>query len=133
MLFEPRILAPEGPGGPAGPVGPGPPAGPVGPGPPVGPGGPGTVDAGPVGPGGPAGPPGPVGPVGPETPTAHTPSPRQNVDDDALVPLFKRETGRLADKEAAEPEVFWLPAVFTPGRSMFADPLKLTPPIVRAV
>jgi hypothetical protein len=39
----------------------------------------------------------------------------------------------LADKDAAEPEVFWLPAVLTPGRSMFADPLKLTPPIVRAV
>jgi hypothetical protein len=49
------------------------------------------------------------------------------------VPLFKRETGKLADKDAAEPEVFWLPAVLTPGRSMFAEPLKLTPPIVRAV
>jgi hypothetical protein len=49
------------------------------------------------------------------------------------VPLFKRVTGRLADKDAAEPEVFWLPAVLTPGRSMFAEPLKLTPPIVRAV
>ena len=26
-----------------------------------------------------------------------------------------------------------MPAVLTPGRSMFADPLKLTPPMVRAV
>ena len=34
---------------------------------------------------------------------------------------------------AAVPVVFWLPAVFTPGRLMFAEPLKLTPPMVRAV
>ena len=31
------------------------------------------------------------------------------------------------------PLVFWLPAVFTPGRFMLAVPSKLTPPIVRAV
>ena len=35
--------------------------------------------------------------------------------------------------EAEEPEVFWLPAVFTPGKLMLAVPLKLTPPMVRAV
>ena len=34
---------------------------------------------------------------------------------------------------AAVPEVFWLPAVLTPGRLMSAEPLKLTPPILRAV
>ena len=33
---------------------------------------------------------------------------------------------------AALPDVFWLPAVFTPGRFMFAVPLKATPPIVLA-
>ena len=33
---------------------------------------------------------------------------------------------------AAFPDVFWLPATFTPGRSMFADPSKDTPPIVLA-
>ena len=34
---------------------------------------------------------------------------------------------------AAVPEVFWFPAVLTPGRSIFPDPSKLTPPIVLAV
>ena len=33
----------------------------------------------------------------------------------------------------AVPVVFWLPAMLTPGKSMFAEPLKLTPPMVRAV
>lgn len=66
------------------------PAGPVGP-------------VGPVGPAGPVAPVGPVGPVGPETPAAQTPSPRQKVDADALVPLFNRDTGRLALSDAALP------------------------------
>jgi hypothetical protein len=39
----------------------------------------------------------------------------------------------VPDTLAAVPVVFWLPAVFTPGRSMFAEPLKLTPPIVLEV
>ena len=34
---------------------------------------------------------------------------------------------------AAFPEVFWLPAVFTPGRSILAVPLNETPPMVLAV
>ena len=34
---------------------------------------------------------------------------------------------------AAFPLVFWLPAVLTPGKLIFADPSKLTPPIVLAV
>ena len=34
---------------------------------------------------------------------------------------------------AALPEVLWLPAVFTPGRLIFAVPSKDTPPMVRAV
>ena len=34
---------------------------------------------------------------------------------------------------AAVPEVSWFPEVFTPGRFIFADPSKLTPPIVLAV
>ena len=34
---------------------------------------------------------------------------------------------------AADPVVFWLPAALTPGRFMFADPSKDTPPIVLAV
>tara|TARA_R110000737_G_scaffold351298_2_gene393096 strand:- start:69 stop:260 length:192 start_codon:yes stop_codon:yes gene_type:complete len=37
--------------------------------------------------------------------------------------------------EAVEafPEVFWLPAVFTPGKLILADPLNDTPPIFLAV
>ena len=34
---------------------------------------------------------------------------------------------------AALPDVFWLPEVFTPGRSMLAVPLKETPPMFLAV
>ena len=34
---------------------------------------------------------------------------------------------------AAVPLVSWLPEAFTPGRSIFAEPLKLTPPSVLAV
>ena len=34
---------------------------------------------------------------------------------------------------AAVPEVFWFPPVLTPGRSILADPSKLTPPIFLAV
>ena len=34
---------------------------------------------------------------------------------------------------AAVPEVFWFPLVLTPGRFIFADPSKLTPPIFLAV
>ena len=34
---------------------------------------------------------------------------------------------------AAVPDVFWLPEVLTPGRLMSAEPLKLTPPMFRAV
>ena len=33
----------------------------------------------------------------------------------------------------AVPLVFWFPTALTPGKSMFADPLKATPPIVLAV
>ena len=35
--------------------------------------------------------------------------------------------------EPAFPDVLWFPAVFTPGRSILAEPLKDTPPIVLAV
>ena len=34
---------------------------------------------------------------------------------------------------AAFPEVSWLPAVLTPGKSILALPLKLTPPMFLAV
>ena len=34
---------------------------------------------------------------------------------------------------AALPDVFWLPAELTPGKLIFAVPLKDTPPIVLAV
>ena len=34
---------------------------------------------------------------------------------------------------AALPEVSWLPVALTPGRLMFAEPSKETPPIVLAV
>ena len=34
---------------------------------------------------------------------------------------------------AAVPEVFWFPEVLTPGRFIFADPSKLTPPMFLAV
>ena len=37
------------------------------------------------------------------------------------------------DAVAALPEVFWLPAVLTPGRSMLAVPLNETPPMFLAV
>ena len=46
-----------------------------------------------------------------------------------LVPLIVRAVVRVA----ALPVVFWVPAVFTPGRSMLALPLNETPPMVRAV
>jgi hypothetical protein len=46
-----------------------------------------------------------------------------------LVPLIVRAVVSVA----ADPVVFWLPAVFTPGKLMLAVPLKLTPPMVRAV
>ena len=36
-------------------------------------------------------------------------------------------------KVAADPDVFWLPVVLTPGKSIAAEPLKLTPPIFLAV
>ena len=34
---------------------------------------------------------------------------------------------------AAFPDVFWFPAVLTPGKFILADPSNDTPPIVRAV
>ena len=34
---------------------------------------------------------------------------------------------------AAEPDVFWSPGVFTPGKFIFIDPSNETPPIVLAV
>ena len=34
---------------------------------------------------------------------------------------------------AADPVVFWLPRILTPGKSISADPSKRTPPIDRAV
>jgi hypothetical protein len=62
--------------------------------------------------------------VGPETPAAHWPSPRQKVDADALVPLFKRLTGKFALSEAAEPDVFW----FSVGNVQFVSvPLEGVP------
>jgi hypothetical protein len=39
---------------------------------------------------------------------------------------------RAVVKVAADPVVFWLPVVLTPGKLIFAEPLKLTPPIVLA-
>jgi hypothetical protein len=52
----------------------------------------------------------------------------------AAVPLkFVPLMALAVVKLAAEPVVFWLPAVFTPGRLMFAEPLNDTPPMVRAV
>tara|TARA_R110000782_G_scaffold35881_1_gene85664 strand:- start:80 stop:538 length:459 start_codon:yes stop_codon:yes gene_type:complete len=36
-------------------------------------------------------------------------------------------------QDADDPLVFWLPVVLTPGRLMLAEPLKDTPPMVRAV
>ena len=33
---------------------------------------------------------------------------------------------------SADPDVFWLPAWFTPGKFISADPLKETPPMVLA-
>ena len=44
--------------------------------------------------------------------------------------LFKR---LALEAVAAFPEVFWLPAVLTPGRSMLAVPLNETPPMFLAV
>jgi hypothetical protein len=51
----------------------------------------------------------------------------------AAVPLkFVPLMALAVVKLAAEPVVFWLPAVLTPGKLMLAVPLKDTPPIVRA-
>ena len=44
-----------------------------------------------------------------------------------------RAIARAVVRVAAEPVVFWLPAAFTPGKLIFADPSKDTPPIVLAV
>ena len=50
-----------------------------------------------------------------------------------VAPVPPLATATVPVTLAEVPVVFWLPAVFTPGRLMFAEPLKLTPPIVRAV
>jgi hypothetical protein len=48
--------------------------------------------------------------------------------------LAAEDVVTVAAVDMAEvPDVSWFPPVFTPGRLMFAEPLKLTPPIVRAV
>jgi hypothetical protein len=48
--------------------------------------------------------------------------------------LAAEDVVTVAAVDMAEvPDVFWFPPVFTPGRLMFAEPLKLTPPIVLAV
>jgi hypothetical protein len=49
-----------------------------------------------------------------------------------LTPLMALVVAR-AVAVAAVPDVFWLPAAFTPGKLILADPLKDTPPIVLAV
>ena len=51
----------------------------------------------------------------------------------ALPLKFCPHSVRVVVSVAADPVVFWLPAVFTPGKLMLADPLKETPPMVRAV
>ena len=50
-----------------------------------------------------------------------------------VAPVPPLPTARVADNPAAVPDVFWFPALLTPGKSMLAVPLKLTPPMFRAV
>ena len=63
-------------------------------------------------------------PVAPSTNTGYTVS---------LALLFAVTVTLVASVAvAALPDVFWFPASLTPGKLMFADPLKLTPPIFRS-
>ena len=55
-----------------------------------------------------------------------------NVETPAVFKLFINIFG-VPDKFAAVPDVFWLPAILTPGKFMFAVPSNDTPPIVLAV
>jgi hypothetical protein len=50
-----------------------------------------------------------------------------------VVPEPPLATATIPETLDAVPVVFWLPAVFTPGRLMFAVPSKDTPPMVLAV
>ena len=50
-----------------------------------------------------------------------------------VMPVPPLATATVPVTFAAVPVVFWLPAVLTPGKLMLAEPLKLTPPMVRAV
>ena len=50
-----------------------------------------------------------------------------------VAPVPPLPTARVDDRPAAVPDVFWLPDVFTPGKLILAEPLKLTPPISLAV
>jgi hypothetical protein len=65
--------------------------------------------------------------LGPKSPVAAVENKgKQVVSDDSSATV-------TAVAIAAVPLVFWLPAELTPGRSILAEPLKLTPPILRAV
>ena len=82
-----------------------------------------VVPVGPVGPVGPAtvlaAPAAPVAPVAPfvplvpfKPPVTQVPSPRQKVVAEAFVPLFNLLTGRLAESDPADPEMFvWSPVL----------------------
>ena len=57
---------------------------------------------------------------------------KQVVSDDSSATVIVVEAAAKV-AAAAVPEVFWLPAVFTPGKLIFADPLNDTPPMFLAV
>jgi hypothetical protein len=67
-----------------------------------------------------------VGPVGPETPTDQVPSPLQNVEDEALVPLLRLVTAKLPVIFDAVPVVFW----FNVGTSAATSALNVGAPAV---
>ena len=65
--------------------------------------------------------------LGPKSPVAAVVNIGKHVVSDASLPTD------IVVATAAVPEVFWFPAVLTPGRSILAEPSKLTPPIFLAV
>lgn len=66
-----------------------------------------------------------------EVAKATTPDPLKEIAGAVIGPV--KEKFLPVVSVAALPDVFWLPVVLTPGKSILAEPLKLTPPIFLAV
>jgi hypothetical protein len=70
--------------------------------------------------------------VGPETPADHVPSPRQKVEAEALVPLFKFVTGKLPVTLVAKLTKV-VDVVPVPPLAMAKVPAKVTAPELAAL